>query len=298
MLIRCSQVIDHVPASTTSITKELSSSQTTASSSSRSETSTPLTSHSVLPDDDFRLPIISAADAQRFEERRVQSDAAAKVIGNRLVRGWTLLAEECPGETCYGVPLMRPPFEGTAAGRGQKKRVDPRKVCVNCERTYVNEADASSLIGSTAAAPALTSASTSNAAVASGNGKKRALEAEADIPVKRPAQVQSIDRSTALGLMGQADARAQTVEVRCFLFIEIDRLRKVFAQIASLPASHAPATTSRTIVSEFDAATRALRSTLQKLSERLVTLEATETRSIIETAEAISKVAQAIKELQ
>jgi hypothetical protein len=32
-----------------------------------------------------------------------------------------MLADECPGTTCYGIPLVRPPNSGRAK--------DPRKVC-------------------------------------------------------------------------------------------------------------------------------------------------------------------------
>lgn len=52
--------------------------------------------------------------------RRAQSDMASSEIGKRMLRGWAMLAEECPNEYCYGVPLVRPP----KAGGGK----DPRKV--------------------------------------------------------------------------------------------------------------------------------------------------------------------------
>lgn len=53
--------------------------------------------------------------------RRQQSDFASSEIGRRLLKGWTMLADECPGSTCYGIPLVRP----QTAGRDK----DPRKVC-------------------------------------------------------------------------------------------------------------------------------------------------------------------------
>ena len=40
-----------------------------------------------------------------------------------MLKGWAMLADECPNPNCYGVPLVRPPKAG-----GEK---DPRKVsCV------------------------------------------------------------------------------------------------------------------------------------------------------------------------
>ena len=42
-------------------------------------------------------------------QRRAQSDLASAEIGRRLLQGWAMLADECPNDTCYGVPLLRPP---------------------------------------------------------------------------------------------------------------------------------------------------------------------------------------------
>jgi len=44
-----------------------------------------------------------------------------------------MLGDECPNETCYGVPLVRPPKAG-----GER---DPRKECVICGNIYVSEID-------------------------------------------------------------------------------------------------------------------------------------------------------------
>jgi hypothetical protein len=54
--------------------------------------------------------------------RREQSDRASSEIALRLLKGWAMLAEECPNPLCFGVPLVRPPKSG-----GRK---DPRKVIV------------------------------------------------------------------------------------------------------------------------------------------------------------------------
>lgn len=58
--------------------------------------------------------------------RRQQSDAASAEMGRLLLKGWAMLADECPNAECYGIPLMRPPATG-----GQK---DNRKV----ESEYLN----------------------------------------------------------------------------------------------------------------------------------------------------------------
>ena len=65
-------------------------------------------------------PLLQPVDTDTILRRRQQSDRASIEIGNRLLKGWAMLADECPGADCYGVPLVRPPKPG--GGR------DPRKV--------------------------------------------------------------------------------------------------------------------------------------------------------------------------
>lgn len=72
-------------------------------------------------------------DEETILRRRQQSDRASAEIGNRLLKGWAMLADECPGPECYGVPLIRPPKPG-----GGK---DPRKECVICGSIYVDGRD-------------------------------------------------------------------------------------------------------------------------------------------------------------
>lgn len=88
------------------------------SSSRLTRTSTPPTDYSsTLSSPTFAPP----PETEESIRRRQQSDVAAAEIGTRMLKGWAMLAEECPNASCYGVPLVRPPKEGT-----QK---DPRKVC-------------------------------------------------------------------------------------------------------------------------------------------------------------------------
>lgn len=82
-----------------------------------SRTSTPPTEvSSTLSSPTFALPV----DTEAMLRRRQQSDRASTEIGNRLLKGWAMLADECPNESCFGVPLVRPPKPG-----GGK---DPRQV--------------------------------------------------------------------------------------------------------------------------------------------------------------------------
>ena len=84
---------------------------------SASRTSTPPTD---LPSDIESPPLHPIVDTDAILHRRQQSDRASAEIGNRLLNGWAMLADECPNLGCYGVPLVRPPKPG-----GGK---DPRKV--------------------------------------------------------------------------------------------------------------------------------------------------------------------------
>ncbi|KAJ7068188.1 hypothetical protein C8F01DRAFT_1117230 [Mycena amicta] len=99
----------------------------TSSSSTISRSSTPPTE--VSEASEFVLP----PDTDESRRRREQSDAASSAIGERLLKGWAMLAEECPAPTCFGVPLVRPP----KAGRDK----DPRKECVICGTVYLTEVD-------------------------------------------------------------------------------------------------------------------------------------------------------------
>jgi uncharacterized Zn finger protein (UPF0148 family) len=55
------------------------------------------------------VPDLPSLDTEEMIRRRAQSDRASAEIGNLLLQGWTMLADECPRPKCYGVPLMRPP---------------------------------------------------------------------------------------------------------------------------------------------------------------------------------------------
>ncbi|KAJ3855671.1 hypothetical protein EV368DRAFT_34176 [Lentinula lateritia] len=111
-----------------------SPSLTSTSSLSRnnpvSRSSTPATEVSDVPSSPtFALPV----ETPESRRRREQSDRASSEIGNRLLKGWALLGEECLNEACFGIPLVRPPKSG-----GEK---DPRRECVICGRIYIGEGD-------------------------------------------------------------------------------------------------------------------------------------------------------------
>ncbi|KAF4602160.1 hypothetical protein EYR40_005364 [Pleurotus pulmonarius] len=102
-----------------------------SSASHASRSSTPPTEVSIRADSpDFELP----PESEASRRRREQSDRASSEIGKRLLKGWAMLAEECPNVDCYGVPLVRPPNSSP----GIK---DPRMECVVCTNVYVSEVD-------------------------------------------------------------------------------------------------------------------------------------------------------------
>ncbi|KZW03980.1 hypothetical protein EXIGLDRAFT_758290 [Exidia glandulosa HHB12029] len=136
-----SEIIANSPASgaSTSPTEEHVSAAT--SLSTRSGTSTPLTEDSRSSSPDFHLP----ADTPEMIARRETTDRASAEIGRRLLQGWAMLGDECPNESCYGTPLMRPPPVSASAGK------NPRKECVVCGRAYVSERDAPAVAASASA---------------------------------------------------------------------------------------------------------------------------------------------------
>ena len=96
----------------------------------------PATTHGSLQPD----PVEAAA-------RRARTDHASRLIGQKLLQGWTLLGDECTQPGCLGVPLMRRPrvvvseqgIDTTSTPAA--KVLDPRKHCVNCLRDYLMEQD-------------------------------------------------------------------------------------------------------------------------------------------------------------
>ncbi|KAF9055161.1 hypothetical protein BDZ89DRAFT_975431 [Hymenopellis radicata] len=106
------------------------STSSASSDSHLSGTSTPPTEiSSSLSSPTFALPP-ETAESRR---RREQSDRASTEIGKRLLKGWTMMAEECPNLQCVGVPLVRPPRSS--------ETTDPNLECVICATRYVINAD-------------------------------------------------------------------------------------------------------------------------------------------------------------
>ena len=96
---------------------QISNVTTVSTHRSASRSSTPPTD---IPSDIESPPLHPIIDTETILRRRQQSDRASTEIGNRLLKGWAMLGDECPNPECYGVPLVRPPKPG-----GGK---DPRKV--------------------------------------------------------------------------------------------------------------------------------------------------------------------------
>lgn len=92
-------------------------------SDERSGISTPLTDVSPPPSPPFVLP----PPSEETLRRRAQSDRASQEIGNLMLRGYTMLADECPNPTCYGIPLVRAPGD---------KETTPKE-CVVCGSRYM-----------------------------------------------------------------------------------------------------------------------------------------------------------------
>ncbi|KIM21365.1 hypothetical protein M408DRAFT_29619 [Serendipita vermifera MAFF 305830] len=95
-----------------------------------SRASTPPTDVSPPGSPPFHLP----APTEEMIRRREQSDRASQEIGNRMLRGWTMLADECTNNSCFGIPLVRSPGP------------NPVKECVICGHRYVPDGSSTVLL--------------------------------------------------------------------------------------------------------------------------------------------------------
>jgi len=94
----------------------------------QSRSSTPATDIPSSLNSPTFAPLPPTAETLR---RRQQSDAAAAQIGSRLLKGWAMLADECPNSNCFGIPLVRPPQAGYEKST--------KKECVACGTVYIDE---------------------------------------------------------------------------------------------------------------------------------------------------------------
>ncbi|GJE84707.1 hypothetical protein PsYK624_007830 [Phanerochaete sordida] len=241
-----------------------SASSSLDSGSHISRASTPLTEVSSA----LSSPTFTPIDTEEILRRRQQSDLASTEIGKRLLKGWAMLADECPNLTCYGVPLVRPPKAG-----GER---DPRKECVVCNTVYVDEADANGFerLVPLASTPAV--AATSRTPITASPAPI------AQRPMTSSAKGKAIERSQAFH--APVPARMPSTS------------ETVIQAPSSKPQGYDPSL-------EQDIATSAdsLQQSLRALSERLKTVSSPygmDVALIGQTADAMSKVAQALLQLQ
>ncbi|KAL5508148.1 hypothetical protein ACEPAH_5766 [Sanghuangporus vaninii] len=249
------------PSSADSPSVARESSPSTVSSGTRiSRSSTPPTDvSSRLSSPTFALPVETAESVRR----RQQSDAASAEIGARLLKGWTMLADECPNERCYGVPLVRPPLVGSR---------DPRKECVACGTVYVDEKDADGWERLVIAEQRASSSSTTIVPSGSGN-----------VPVSNHPTVQN-------GRKGKTPLHPASQETI------------VNTADIGIHAARNDTSVSDPKSNTLETSALALELALQSLSQRLSSIAShpatVEPSAIASTAEAMSKVLQALTEVR
>lgn len=136
---------------------------------------TPQPSNLPSPNPDTAFALV---DPQIVAEARQQSDRASSAIGQKLLKGWTLLGDECTNPECHHIPLMRRPkviveahsASGLTVANGKRpashvpnsqRLLDPRRYCVICQRDSVREQDTQALHAFLAAtAPSSSTSST------------------------------------------------------------------------------------------------------------------------------------------
>ena len=156
-LIPCLTFADSIPSV---------SSSATSMQSPPSRVSTPPTELSQRSESpEFVLP----PETEETRLRRAQSDRASSEIGQLLLQGWAMLAEECPNSGCYGVPLVRAPKAGGAVDDKKVRRLlynlfgsQHAQKCVICGNTFVSQIDSQGREGyAVVDGPAMTQTQTS-----------------------------------------------------------------------------------------------------------------------------------------
>ncbi|KAF7313729.1 hypothetical protein HMN09_00530000 [Mycena chlorophos] len=198
------------------------------SSSSLSRSSTPPTE--VSEASEFALP----PETEQSRRRREQSDAASAAIGQRLLKGWAMLAEECPASTCFGVPLVRPPKVG-----GEK---DPRMECVICGSVYLSEVDAAG-----------------RESLVVQNQTHAAPEHPAAVPVQAPVVPQPSQQTAPLSSQAVLPSMAKTALEQSAFSLE-DALRVLTSRLTTLTAGQAD---SSSIANAADAITKVVQALTQ-----------------------------------
>ncbi|KAF8975530.1 hypothetical protein BDQ17DRAFT_1441479 [Cyathus striatus] len=165
-----------------------------------------------------------------------------------------MLADECPNLDCYGVPLVRRPKAG-----GEK---DPRKECVICESIYLTEVDWA--------------------------GREQLIPESLQIPRAIPENTTSAVRSHTIS------EPSATVLPKTALAIESLAVEQTETKVTATSAS------TKLVASPLgalDESVNALRACVHALSTKLNVLSslgALDTTAIANTADAISKVTQAL----
>ncbi|PCH41184.1 hypothetical protein WOLCODRAFT_131753 [Wolfiporia cocos MD-104 SS10] len=240
------------------------SSPSSISSGRFSRSSTPPTEvSSMLSSPTFAPPF----DAEELLRRRQQSDTASAELGRRLLKGWAMLADECPNSTCYGVPLVRPPRTGAEK--------DLHKECVFCGTVYVDE---------------------------QGPSGSRLVPVDAANPLRRsagqsmPEPAPSTSASTTV-IPRQGKGRANDVFEPLVPQSSAETVMPSAFQVAPATSSFTPSSTT----SALEASAKSLEATLHALSGRLYQLTnapVVEPSSIAQTADTISKVTQALSQVK
>ncbi|KAI0637777.1 hypothetical protein C8Q77DRAFT_1214790 [Trametes polyzona] len=261
----------HTPARPTrapkaSVLPDTSSVSTISYSTRMSRSSTPPTDISSAPDSPVLAPIMDTAELLR---RRQQSDTASAEIGKRMLRGWAMLADECPNPNCYGIPLVRPPKV--------QATIDPRKECVICGIVYVDEKD---ILGQDRLVPMQSSSSPADT-----HRQSQPVAPGASLP------------SEAYLDKGKGKARADiSPSANDTTFYASEARREPYAR----PEPAAPVTRSST-TSALEASARSLENSLLSLSARLDSLSAApilDPTPIGQTADTIAKVSQALTQVK
>ncbi|CAL1702179.1 unnamed protein product [Somion occarium] len=280
----CDSIRSRIQEATNSAHSASSSSVNSSMSSGThiSRPSTPPTEVSSV----FSSPVFAPVDTEEVMRRRQQSDLASSEIGKRMLKGWAMLADECPNSECYGIPLIRPPKTGSER--------DPRKECVICHTVYVDQTDENGLVR-------LVSTEATSAPLA--GPSSRPVPAPSDRPAQSSvSRGQDMETITSIGEI--PDLQSSTVPPWRDSQSKIPSSSKSKLVSSSHNGSASSGTTlqpTSATLATLEGTARALESSLRVLTERINLLSQASVvnpTSIGQTADAIYKVSLALQQVK
>ncbi|KAJ2304983.1 hypothetical protein H4R23_005455, partial [Coemansia sp. Cherry 401B] len=169
--------------------------------------------------DKARPNIVDEKAAEMRRRKREQGDAASERIGKRLLQGWAMVDRTCPGEMCFGVPLVQ----------------DREKMqeCVICGQQYMDEDAYTAKYGKSAHDVSPTVSVDEKAVVQAPVATEPALSAARPLPVV-PKDQPSSTLSTAISAL---NAKLEHLTAKLVAASNLDDIQRISSAMAACAAA-------------------------------------------------------------